>query len=124
MAPPNSLYSLSMTKSCLHYIASCRALVKQGWTNTTAAIAQSHCHKVEGKHKVTQSHQTTANRARLQVRHRDKHRFHEGFGRIKHGQTLQPAANAQTKDRKSTRLNSSHVKTSYAVFCVKNKTPV
>src|SRR5690606_34396808 len=24
-------------------------------------------------------------------------------------------------DRKSTRLNSSHVKTSYAVFCVKNK---
>src|SRR5690606_16752377 len=25
-------------------------------------------------------------------------------------------------DRKSTRLNSSHVKTSYAVFCLKNKT--
>src|SRR5690606_3955590 len=25
------------------------------------------------------------------------------------------------RDRKSTRLNSSHVKTSYAVFCVKNK---
>src|SRR5690606_17555765 len=26
-------------------------------------------------------------------------------------------------DRKSTRLNSSHVKTSYAVFCLKKKTP-
>src|SRR5690606_22858804 len=26
------------------------------------------------------------------------------------------------KDRKSTRLNSSHVKISYAVFCLKNKT--
>src|SRR5690606_39454989 len=26
-------------------------------------------------------------------------------------------------DRKSTRLNSSHVKTSYAVFCLKNKMP-
>src|SRR5690606_40371914 len=26
-----------------------------------------------------------------------------------------------TLDRKSTRLNSSHVKTSYAVFCLKNK---
>src|SRR5699024_12099064 len=26
-----------------------------------------------------------------------------------------------TEDRKSTRLNSSHVSTSYAVFCLKNK---
>src|SRR5690606_41675261 len=26
-------------------------------------------------------------------------------------------------DRKSTRLNSSHVKSSYAVFCLKKKTP-
>src|SRR5690606_3524941 len=26
-----------------------------------------------------------------------------------------------TRDRKSTRLNSSHVKTSYAVFCLKKK---
>src|SRR5690606_41674329 len=28
---------------------------------------------------------------------------------------------ARRVDRKSTRLNSSHVKTSYAVFCLKNK---
>src|SRR5436305_5412390 len=27
------------------------------------------------------------------------------------------------KDRKSTRLNSSHVRISYAVFCLKKKTP-
>src|SRR5699024_11864794 len=27
-------------------------------------------------------------------------------------------------DRKSTRLNSSHVSISYAVFCLKNKTPI
>src|SRR5690625_6332574 len=27
------------------------------------------------------------------------------------------------RDRKSTRLNSSHVATSYAVFCLKKKTP-
>src|SRR5690606_40442237 len=32
---------------------------------------------------------------------------------------LRPAAR---KDRKSTRLNSSHVKISYAVFCLKTKT--
>src|SRR5690554_1014014 len=30
--------------------------------------------------------------------------------------------NGQRKDRKSTRLNSSHVRISYAVFCLKNKT--
>src|SRR5690606_41722402 len=29
--------------------------------------------------------------------------------------------NAQHQDRKSTRLNSSHVKISYAVFCLKKK---
>src|SRR5690606_41825866 len=30
-------------------------------------------------------------------------------------------AEAQVEDRKSTRLNSSHVKISYAVFCLKKK---
>src|SRR5690606_40993459 len=30
-------------------------------------------------------------------------------------------ARAETADRKSTRLNSSHVKISYAVFCLKKK---
>src|SRR5690606_40369928 len=45
------------------------------------------------------------------------------------GQTLQAAAILQQDiafeeppgDRKSTRLNSSHVKSSYAVFCLKKK---
>src|SRR5436309_10409004 len=30
-------------------------------------------------------------------------------------------ASSETRDRKSTRLNSSHVKISYAVFCLKKK---
>src|SRR5690606_40337175 len=34
------------------------------------------------------------------------------------------ADGADLGDRKSTRLNSSHVKTSYAVFCLKKKIPV
>src|SRR5690606_40424341 len=35
---------------------------------------------------------------------------------------LESAATAHTReDRKSTRLNSSHVKNSYAVFCLKKK---
>src|SRR5690606_40905743 len=33
----------------------------------------------------------------------------------------QPAADEVLSDRKSTRLNSSHVKISYAVFCLKKK---
>src|SRR5437868_10813242 len=33
-----------------------------------------------------------------------------------------PCEDSQTTDRKSTRLNSSHVSISYAVFCLKKKT--
>src|SRR3712207_7892390 len=33
-----------------------------------------------------------------------------------------PGADDLTRDRKSTRLNSSHANTSYAVFCLKKKT--
>src|SRR5690606_39540791 len=33
----------------------------------------------------------------------------------------EPKSGASTRDRKSTRLNSSHVKISYAVFCLKKK---
>src|SRR5690625_6355166 len=33
----------------------------------------------------------------------------------------QPGVSAEIKDRKSTRLNSSHVAISYAVFCLKKK---
>src|SRR5690606_40917945 len=46
------------------------------------------------------------------------------------GRTLLPVPhhrrrlrNPVVQDRKSTRLNSSHVKNSYAVFCLKKKTP-
>src|SRR3712207_8114392 len=34
---------------------------------------------------------------------------------------LQPASEVVRKDRKSTRLNSSHANISYAVFCLKKK---
>src|SRR5690606_41868637 len=37
-------------------------------------------------------------------------------------QPLRCGARGSTEDRKSTRLNSSHVKNSYAVFCLKKKT--
>src|SRR5206468_11734537 len=38
------------------------------------------------------------------------------------GFALVPIAKPATRDRKSTRLNSSHDQTSYAVFCLKKKT--
>src|SRR5689334_16026455 len=38
--------------------------------------------------------------------------------------SLQPSMRAASRDRKSTRLNSSHSSTSYAVFCLKKKTIV
>src|SRR5690606_40065932 len=37
--------------------------------------------------------------------------------------SCRPSARSSARDRKSTRLNSSHVKISYAVFCLKKKTP-
>src|SRR5690606_39342738 len=43
-----------------------------------------------------------------------------GGNEFTHGAPLNPRF-YENKDRKSTRLNSSHVKISYAVFCLKKK---
>src|SRR5207249_9192480 len=40
---------------------------------------------------------------------------------VDHIDGLSPAISIDQKDRKSTRLNSSHVSISYAVFCLKKK---
>src|SRR5690606_39960303 len=42
-----------------------------------------------------------------------------GGGPMKTATTTETATTGTPPDRKSTRLNSSHVKTSYAVFCLK-----
>src|SRR6202044_4048997 len=42
-------------------------------------------------------------------------------GRGRTGNRSSFAVDAAAEDRKSTRLNSSHVRISYAVFCLKNK---
>src|SRR5688572_32665025 len=44
-----------------------------------------------------------------------------GFGNL--NKFFDPSANSIRQDRKSTRLNSSHSQISYAVFCLKKKTP-
>src|SRR5690554_7152684 len=43
--------------------------------------------------------------------------FHQSDGYVSH----QPSPHNIRRDRKSTRLNSSHVRISYAVFCLKKK---
>src|SRR5690554_7509090 len=43
-----------------------------------------------------------------------------GFVMVNHGVSMEISPQ-QTSDRKSTRLNSSHVRISYAVFCLKKK---
>src|SRR5690349_22319961 len=54
---------------------------------------------------------------------RDQRRVDEvGMLRLEHpGQQHHAAGVVQDQDRKSTRLNSSHVEISYAVFCLKKK---
>src|SRR5256885_8826929 len=42
---------------------------------------------------------------------------------VRHGHAHQPEAESIATDRKSTRLNSSHLVISYAVFCLKKKNP-
>src|SRR5690606_41094510 len=57
-----------------------------------------------------------------QVRHRAGERRqdeHTGGRRAREGARLQERPQQAPSDRKSTRLNSSHVKISYAVFCLK-----
>src|SRR5690606_39809034 len=46
------------------------------------------------------------------------------FARVVRIDPLCPWAQGAVQDRKSTRLNSSHVKISYAVFCLKTKTKI
>src|SRR5690606_40767638 len=42
-------------------------------------------------------------------------------GRARRRRRCCPRGQVEARDRKSTRLNSSHVKISYAVFCLKKK---
>src|SRR5436305_2935221 len=54
----------------------------------------------------------------------DAERADAGGGKI-HGDRRSESAGADAQqDRKSTRLNSSHVRISYAVFCLKKKSEV
>src|SRR5256885_11605433 len=55
--------------------------------------------------------------AELAKRSLDRH----GLGRVRREDVLQVERGARVQDRKSTRLNSSHLVISYAVFCLKKQ---
>src|SRR5690606_39361276 len=82
----------------------------------SAPVAQRHRNEVEGEHHVPQGHHRPSQGPRFEVGYRHLHRLHVCARGVQHGHALQPASHAQAQDRKSTRLNSSHVKISYAVF--------
>src|SRR5437870_10982831 len=53
---------------------------------------------------------------------RDREQHHDGDEKPTAGDRYSAEAEPRGRDRKSTRLNSSHVAISYAVFCLKKKT--
>src|SRR3712207_8382997 len=56
------------------------------------------------------------------IQRAEAQRVHGGYGARAHGEDVsQDSAHAGGRDRKSTRLNSSHANISYAVFCLKKK---
>src|SRR3712207_7798011 len=52
----------------------------------------------------------------------DRHRAERVRDPLAHGDEHVHLARVRKRDRKSTRLNSSHANISYAVFCLKKKT--
>src|SRR5256885_12588187 len=63
---------------------------------------------------------TTLFRSRLRLRVRVPDGADEPQA-VQHGRDRVPDAAREVQDRKSTRLNSSHLVISYAVFCLKKK---
>src|SRR5207249_9619323 len=64
--------------------------------------------------------------ASIGTRHRAlrcRRRHQEGRPRVRRRRPSYRVHDRRGEDRKSTRLNSSHVSISYAVFCLKKKTP-
>src|SRR5690606_39771605 len=99
---PPEMHALSLHDALPILAAGDDADAHVGWRRVGAAIADGFAgaHALHGDHGAVQRHR------RLQAE-------------------LRGAAPGQRacaeKDRKSTRLNSSHVKISYAVFCLKKK---
>src|SRR6266516_7343985 len=52
---------------------------------------------------------------------RSRHSLGHGSARGRRGRAAEPIGGCRRRDRKSTRLNSSHRTISYAVFCSKKK---
>src|SRR5436309_8900341 len=85
---------------------------------TTTSVAQPN---VQGQW-TTLPYAMPINPVHVALLHTGKVLVVSGSGNVAGNTNYQAAIwDPQAKDRKSTRLNSSHVKISYAVFCLKKK---
>src|SRR3712207_8446128 len=66
-------------------------------------------------------HLVTGGRGPLEQAWFRRRRGRRREGRGPHGSEEEPPGGRHRRDRKSTRLNSSHANISYAVFCLKKK---
>src|SRR5256885_3277621 len=84
----------------------------------SATVAEPMTATIEGQNRIARIMQKTSLRHEVRpIAGRAMHRDHCGTG-IACDRDEPPAQ----RDRKSTRLNSSHLVISYAVFCLKKKT--
>src|SRR5207249_11711926 len=81
-------------------------------------IYQLHIRRAESQREIRWKRRCDAKPFRHVDNRVDAHFFRELYG----GNVARAGQRAaKSEDRKSTRLNSSHVSTSYAVFCLKKK---
>src|SRR3712207_7741775 len=85
-----------------------------------SVVQQKRLHREKRRKRVRRKVAGTAERPRLSVYRSNVHIYAQLVDDAA-GHTLAAADSRGVGDRKSTRLNSSHANTSYAVFCLKKK---
>src|SRR5690625_4949776 len=111
--------SASVEKEHMDVLASTRAVVKDaldrlGYSNEVYELLKDSLRMLTVRIPVKMDDGSTKVFTGYRAQHND------AVGPTKGGVRFHPLV-TQTEDRKSTRLNSSHVAISYAVFCLKKK---
>src|SRR5690606_40589096 len=88
---------------------------------TTTSRSLGWCTRVSGESTMTTPCRSVSVRRDRIVRSRSRVEVVAGGGGVAPEAAEGAFEASSSEDRKSTRLNSSHVKISYAVFCVKKK---
>src|SRR5690606_29516992 len=99
-----------------------RPRIRKALTQVRAAeVRGDHSRAVPGTAARAAAHRPVpASERRQHAMNMDRY-HHDHAAILEQIDTLRSLSRAGVRDRKSTRLNSSHVKISYAVFCLKKK---